>query len=275
MRRANPLPALDSETPRLPESKLSRRGVLLGAAGLAAAAHGARAADPEPGYAVMSIVGDKITLIGYRPLTGSNLDQNDRSVIPVSAPFLDNAAVLAVDDAIRRVQPKARTTLLASRDPKIFALQDQALDHPGDAADSVNAIKALLQQSHATRLILVAPYRTEARFQVVGELIGTGRLAGLGFYVDRVTRISLVDSGETGDGYLAGYAYLSVSLIDAATMTTLRRQLVTESQLIPTSAEKGATVPWETLTNEQKVEMLKTLIRQGVAHAVPDLLKEA
>jgi hypothetical protein len=255
---------------------VSRRAVLLGTAGLAVAPLFSRAADGgDPRYAVMSIIGDKVTLIGYRPQTGSNLDQNDRRVIPVSAPVLDNTTLLAVDDAVKRLQPRAVTTLLASRDPRLFALQDQPLDKPGDAAAAVAAIKELLQQSKATRLILVAPYRSEARFQLRDNLIGSGKLAGLGFYVDRMTRIQLVESGEAGTGYLAPYAYLSVSLIDAGTMTTIRRSIVTESQLLPTSAAKDATVPWDTLTNEQKVEMLQALIGQGIDRAVSELLAGA
>ena len=249
-----------------------RRTLLIGSAALAASSL-VRAADgPDQRYAVLSIIGDKITLIGYRTPTGSNIDQNDRRIVPVQAPVLDNSTLLAVDDAIKRDRPKAVTTLLASRDPKLFALQDQSFDNPGDAAESVAAIKALLQQSKATRLILVSPYRAEARFQLLDQLIGSGKIAGLGFYVDRVTRISLTKTGETGTGYLAPYAYFAVSLIDVATMTTISRKLVTESLLVPTSAAKSATVPWDALTNEQKVEMLQSLIHQGLDRVIPELL---
>lgn len=255
-------------------SKFSRRALLLGFAGLAAAPLLAQTADgPAPRYAVLSILGDQITLVGYRPPTGSNLDRNDHKVLPVHAPVLDNSTLLAVDDAIKRLQPKAATLLLASRDPKLFELQEQSLDTPGDAAESVAAIKVLLQQSKATRLILVSPYRSEARFQLVGELSGSGKISGLGFYVDRVSRVTRTESGEVGTGYLAPFAYFAMRLIDANAMTTISRKLVTESEVVPTSAAKNATVPWDTLTNDQKVEMLQTLIRRGVDRVMPELLR--
>ncbi len=253
----------------------SRRAALIGAAALVAAPLVQAGVGPDQRYAVLSIIGDKITLVGNRTATGSHLDQNDRRVVPVQAPVLDNSTLLAVDDAIKRDRPKAVTMLLASRDPKLFALQDGSLDNPGDAAESVAAIKTLLQHSMATRLILVSPYRAEARFQLRDQLIGSGKIAGLGFYIDSVTRITLADTGESGTGYLASYAYFAVSLIDAATMTTIGRKLVTESRLIPTSASKGATVPWEALTNDQKVDMLQSLTRQGLDRVVPELLAVA
>lgn len=264
------------ETHRMHKQKFSRRTVLLGAAALGSAPCLSLAADnAEQRYAVMSIIGDKITLVGQRQSVGSNLDQNERRVIAISAPALDNSALLAVDDVVKRLQPKAVTALLASRDPKLFALQDQPLDKPGDAAESVAAVKTLLQQTKATRLILVAPYRAEARFQLQDSFIGSGKISGLGFYVDNITRIKLVNSGESGEGYLAPYAYISVSLIDADTMVTLRRQLLTESRLVPTSAAKNATLPWDALTNDQKVEMLQALIRRGINRAIPELLSGA
>ena len=244
-----------------------------GLAGLAAApALAQTSGGAVPRYAVMSILGDKITLVGYQPPIGSHLDQNDKRVIPITSPMFDNSALLAVDDAIKRIQPGAVTTLLASRDPRLFALQGNSLDQPGDAADSVAAIKALLLQSNATRLILLTPYRSEARFQMRENLVGSGHISGLALYLDRIMRVTRTSTGEDGTGYLAPYAYFSVSLIDAATLKTVRRKLLTESEVVPTSASKAATVPWETLTDAQKVEALQRLIRRGVESAIPELL---
>lgn len=256
----------------MPRPQFSRRTLLLGTAAWSAAPVLATAADDaDQRYAVLSIVGDKITLVGFRFATGSRIDQNVHRVIPISAALLDNRALLAVDDAVKRVKPSATTTLLASRDPALFALQDRPLDQPGDAAESVGAIKTLLQQSKATRLILVAPLRSEARFRLGDGWIGSGQLTGLGFYVDGATRIKLIDSGASGTGYLAPYAYLSVSLVDVDTMATIRRSIITESTLIPTSASKEAALPWDALSNDQKMELLQSLISRGIARGVREL----
>ena len=257
-------------------SDISRRALLLGATGLAASPLLAQTTDSaNQRYAVMSIIGDKITLVGYRQQVGSNLDQNDKRILAISGPALDNSTLLSVDDAIKRVQPTAATQLLAARDPKLYALQDASLDTPGDAADAVGVIKTLLQRSQATRLILVAPYRSEARFALRDTFIGAGKIAGLGIYVDRISRIKVTDSGTNGDGFIAPYAYFSVSLVDARSLTTIRRELVTESVLIATAEVQKATVPWDVLSNQKKIEMLEQLVRQGVDLALPRLLAGA
>ena len=257
------------------DTTLSRRALLAGISGLAATPLFAQTADAKRRYAVMSIIGDKITLIGYRQPTGSNIDQNDKRILAVSAPVLDNSTLLAVDDAIKRQSPQAETTLLAARDPALYALQDQSFDNPGDAAASVAAIKTLLQQTKADRLILVAPFRSEARFQLREKLIGSGKIAGLGVYVDRIAQLTMTESGEDGQGFIAPYAYFTLSLIDAKTFSTIRRQVVTESQLIATAAVRSATVPWDVLSNQKKIEMLEMLVQRGVDKALPELLAGA
>ncbi len=256
---------------------MSRRALLLGLTGLAAAPLAAQPAAgvAGPRYAVLSIIGDQLTLVGFKWSVGSNLNQNERRVVPVAAPVLDNTALLAVDDAIRRVHPKAEPALLASRDPALFALRDQALDQPGSAAETVASIKALLQKAGATHLILVAPYRSNARFPLRQTSVGSGHVGGLGFYVDPVTVIQLVESGAQTEGFIAPYAYFSVSLVDAQTMTTVRRKLVTESEVIAAAEAKEAVVPWDVLSNERKVEVLQKLIRRGVERALPELLAGA
>lgn len=250
--------------------------LLVGATGLATAPTFAQTVDSaNRRYAVLSIIGDKITLVGYRQPIGSNLDQNDKRVLAVSGSMLDNSTVLSVDDAVKRAQPRAVTTLLAARDPKIYALQDASFDSPGAAADSVDVVRKLAQQSQATRLILVAPYRSEARFALRETFIGVGKIAGLGIYVDRIARISVTETGAEGTGFIAPYAYFSVSLVDTQSMATIRRQLVTESRLIPTAEVQSATEPWDVLSNDKKVEVLQALVRQGVDRVMPALLAGA
>jgi hypothetical protein len=256
------------------DSTISRRAVLAGITGLAATPLLAQTTDAsKPRYAVMSIIGDKITLIGYRQPTGSNLDQNDKRILTVSGPALDNSTLLSVDDAVKRQTPQAETTLLAARDPKVYQLQDQSFDNPpSEAAAAVAAIKALLQQTKADRLILVAPFRSEARFALRETFIGTGKIAGLGVYVDRISAITVTATGEDGEGFIAPYAYFTLSLIDGKSLSTIRRKVVLESELVPTAAVRTATVPWDVLSNQKKIEMLEMLVRRGIDKALPELL---
>ena len=255
----------------------SRRTLLLGATGLAAAPVFAQAPDSttDHRYAVLSIIGDRITLVGFRKTTGSRLDQNEKRTLTVSGPSIERSTLLSVDDAVKRALPKPATVLLTGGDPKLYSLQDAPPDKPGDAAEAVEAIKALLQQSQATRLILVAPYRADARFPLKQGYIGSGKIAGLGIYVDRVASIQLIETGESAEGFIAPYAYFSVSLIDAKSLATIRRQAVTESALIATAEVKTAAEPWDVLSNQKKVEWLEQLVRRGVDRVMPQLLAGA
>jgi hypothetical protein len=257
-------------------SNTVRRAFVLGAiATVAGPLMAQTAGDATPRYAVLSIIGDQLTLVGFKWSVGSNLNQNVRRVVPIGTPVLDNSTLLAVDDAVRRVDSKAKPALLASRDPSLFALRDQALDEPGEAAAPVAAIKTLLQKTGATRLILVAPHRANARFPLQSTSVGTGQVAGLGLYVDPTTVIQMVESGAQTEGFIAPYAYFSVSLIDAQSMKTIRRQLVTESEVFAAAEAKDAIVPWDILSNDKKVERLQVLIRRGVERVVPALLAGA
>ena len=59
------------------------------------------AADPAPAtYAVISLIGDKINVVGARASVGSNLDRNRQGAIAVQGRALDDTAVIAASDAI-------------------------------------------------------------------------------------------------------------------------------------------------------------------------------
>jgi hypothetical protein len=252
-------------------NRARRALVVLGLASLLAAGVPAAQAT-EQRYAVLSLIGDSINLVWWQPPTGSNLDHNERQSVPTPDGSLDNVALLAVDDALRRANPKANPTLLASRDPKLFALQLKTLDSGASAGELLAAVRVLLQQSQATRLILVSKHRGEARLPMRYDYAGSGKLTGLGFYIDQQMMVRDVNGGAGDRGFIAPYAYLELALIDAQTMNTIRRSVVREATTVPTAASSGAANPWEALTNKEKFRELERLIQAAVARAVPELL---
>jgi len=249
-------------------NRARRALMVLGLAGLAAIP--ATAADQR--YAVLSLIGDKVSLVWWRQATGSNIDRNERQAVAIKDGALDKMALLAVDDALRRAHPKATPTLLAVRDPKLYALQEQMLERGTDAGELLGAVTGLLGQSQATRLILVSKYRADARLPIRGKFVGVGKLTGLGFYVDEEMSLTDLNTGVTNDGFVAPFAYLAVTLVDVQTMMPIKRVLVPESFVFPTAASKSALRPWEALSAQSKVEALERLINQAVEHAMPGLL---
>lgn len=238
---------------------------------LLAAAVGTARADEPSSYAVMSLVGDQLSIVTPRVQTGSHLDQNHRQVLPIPDDSLDATAARAADAAIRRVKPGARVHLYTTRDPKLFALQESLADSTEAAGALASSLKELLAQSRATHFILVTKHRDDARIKMASQEVGIGRLAGLGFYVDRHMELVDVATSKRNTGFLAPYAYLRFTLLDAATLKPLRASAVRESQVLPTTP--GATQhPWDVATSGQKVDALEALIRRSVDSAVAQLL---
>lgn len=250
-------------------SRARRALVVLGLVGLATAP-AAQAADQR--YAVLSLIGDTINLVWWQPPTGSHIDHNERQSVPTPDGSLDNVALLAVDDTLRSANPSVKATLLASRNAKLFALQSQMLDRGADAGELLAAVQGLLQQSQATRLILVLKNRSDAHLPLRFDYAGSGKLTGLGFYVDRHMMLRDSESGVLDRGFIAPYAYVELALIDVQTMTTIRRSVAHEATTVATASSPNAVNPWGALTNTQKSRELERLLKAAIARAVPELL---
>ena len=69
---------------------------------LVALALAATSAAAAAGHTVVSLVGREFTLVQYRPAVGSNASRDTSDRFAVGSAALDDAAVLAADDVIRR-----------------------------------------------------------------------------------------------------------------------------------------------------------------------------
>lgn len=145
-------------------------------------------------YAVLSLIGDALNVVIYQLTTGSNNDTNRHESIPFpDAPF-DKAALLAADAALRRSDAKASVVLLT---PSSKALcQEQERLFSGSQAILPDDVAAALKAAGATHLVLLTKYRGDAHLAAERTNLGTGKLEGLGFYVDRVLRLKRADTGE-------------------------------------------------------------------------------
>src|SRR5580765_8043719 len=138
-------------------------------------------------YLILSLIGDRITVVGAERQVGSSLDRNRQQVVPLKDQSFDDFTVRVADAAIRKARPLAKTTLLRASDPVLYSLRDTWLD-----TDSVNAqallsvVAKLSPPSPDTHVVLVAPRRDELELQTDRSYMPTGsKIAGLGFYVDQ------------------------------------------------------------------------------------------
>lgn len=243
---------------------------LLAAALLLLAAFGAAAQETRR-YAALSLVGDKLLIVTKDMSTGSRIDRNYRTYVDLPDAALDNAAVLAIDDALKRSGAPAETVLLSLRDSRFFALQDDILEGRAENAALVAGLRERLGQVKATHLILVTKYRHESMLRMADGNVGAGRLEGLGFYIDTVMRVQNTTTGESATGFLASFAYFRLSLVDLSTWKVVAEEEVLGSTVRSAASSKSGH-PWEAMNAATKSRALQAVVRREIAEAVPKLV---
>jgi hypothetical protein len=246
--------------------KLFKQLLLLACCSLCAAPL-AGAADNRT-YGVLSLIGDKMTVVVHDATTGSSLDKNRHNEIPVPADTFDDAAVLAVGQEIQNMAPQSATALFSSSDAELYRLQERLFEPQDQPKALRESLKKLLQGKRATHLILITKYRGDTHLRLHDGYIGNGKLSGIGFYIDQYQSMFNTETGENSIGFLAAFAYIRLSLVDTETMSVIRETTTRESGM----ASAAASAPWGTLTAAQKVQALEQVIRQAVAGAMPNVL---
>lgn len=246
---------------------ISRRGLLAAAASTMALPAGAQQGRR---YLVVSLIGDRLAIIGAQVTVGSNLDRNIRSSIGDTQGAFDRFALAAANDAIARAEPTAKVSLLslpASRfhDEPERLFQRDGVALPGPVVD-------VIEKQAITHLILLTKFAAEARFFLYQRSIGIGKLKGVGFYVDPETRLSDLSTGKEGDGFLGPFVYVRASLVDVSTGAVAREELIRATEVLPTYGSATAVKPWEVLSSEQKIERLKRMLETEIAKAIPALI---
>ena len=233
------------------------------------------ASSPAPAtFAVLSLVGDQFSVVFRREESGSRLDPNSRRDYPISTAMLDEMAVGAVESVLKRTKPLSPVLRFSIRDPRLFALQDKLLVDSDESRGVREALAKLLRDNAATRLVLVTKWRDDAQFPIVSGKIGVGKISGLGFFVDTFTNLHSTSTGEGTRGFLGPFAYVNVTVVDAATMRPIRSVPARESNMrLPLNAT-GAVHAWDALTPDGKVDALVQVLGRGVTSAATSALAD-
>jgi hypothetical protein len=251
---------------------LGRRslGACLGAASLSFALPPA-VGQSRNAYAVLSLVGDKLSVVTHLVVSGGHMDRNDKQDITLQDDAFDVAVARAVRDAIGGA---GEVALFSTRDPAVFALQDQLGSGPSDAIppELTSAARELLAASKATQFILITKHRGDVSIAMRDGHVGDGKVAGLGYYIDQDLRSRNLDTGVTSIGLLAPFAYLTATLIDAASLRTISQASSMASKAYLTGEYKQAGAPWDILSPSEKVNALVGVIKTAVSDAVPKVL---
>ncbi len=130
-------------------------------------------------YLILSLIGDRFTVITAEQQIGSNLDRNVSRVASIAGSALDDFAVRAADATIARARPDVSVTMLRTRDPALYALGESLAD--ADVAD-VHGLLTQLDGAFAgaadPRLLLIAPLRAEPDLRTDRVMSAAARLPG-------------------------------------------------------------------------------------------------
>ena len=220
-------------------------------------------------YAVISLIGDQISIVGHQDAVGSHTDTNKKETITLDGHVLDSVAMKAVSDAIRRLDAPATVVLLAASDPKLYEMQDKLFDRNNGLTPLVDSLKGTLQNQHATHLILITKHRDDAALRLSAGYIGSGRIEGVGFYLDASYAYRGLPAAK---GFLAPFAYLKITLVDVKDMTVIREQVAENSYTVGTVRAKGSLNPWDAMTSKEKVAAMRTVINRAIANAMPEVI---
>jgi hypothetical protein len=246
----------------------NRRKLL--AAAIALSAVGTVAAQSRR-WAALSLVGDKIEIIGARPEIGSRISQNRRRWADDVENTMDRYVLQAVERAVRTQDRGATVTMLALPGSALYERPERAFDGrqvalPGPVVDALIA-------SRASHLLLLTKLRNEAKVPLYDQTVGVGTVSGIGFYVDTDLRVTIRETGHTANGVLAPFVYVKLSLVDVQSGEVVREEWVREMRTHATASNPKADGPWDVLSAEEKVDALRKLIDESVGEATARLAR--
>ena len=223
-------------------------------------------------YAILSLVGDEMMIVQREMQTGTRLEANSRQSVSMPDATIDRSVLLGVEDAIRRAEPSAKTTLLVSRRQAVYDSVARALDKGGTTAQAYEAVKPVVASAKgATHVILVTKYKHATMMRIHNGYIGSGWLEGVGFYVDYGSTARSPITNDNERGLISPYAYFRVSLIDAASGKVIHEDRVIGSN--PYTVDSGTIGDaWRAITPQEKEKRLQDMIREETARVVPTVI---
>jgi len=228
-------------------------------------------------FLVLAIIGDRLTIVAQEGKVGSHMDRNRYQVLPLADRDFDIYALQLAQDGIRNSRPSATVSLLRANDPKLYALRDSWQDTDAtDVRELLSLAGDLAASAPDAHLLLIAPYQTQPEVRTDRSILGSGKVGGLGFYLDGTTRMWHLDSdgtgsGETGIGFLGVFANLQLILINLESRAIEAKQRIVVGTTVAASRAPDKT-PWNALSAAEKITTLKSLMKTGIDDSVPKLL---
>lgn len=222
--------------------------------------------------AVVSLIGDAMTIDTYRRRVGTGVDANHQETIALSDPVFDYTALSTAESALAKMLPATSSVALLAVPSAGSDFDPARLLMDGNISPS-NPLVVALRKSGFTHLLAITKHRAPARLQLAGLTVGSGYLSGLGFYVDNHLPTKNLDTGKTGSGFVAPYVFIRLVLVELGSLDVRGEQTITASTSRSAADDEAGFSPWGSMSAEEKFSALRRLIQERVAGAVPELLR--
>jgi hypothetical protein len=222
-------------------------------------------------FVILFLVGDHLTVVAQRRQTGSHMDVNEYQVVPMTESTFDDFAVRVADATIAKLRPDAGSVTLRA-DAATYKLRDSWLDADmSGVADVISAVKKQIPVIPDVHLLLITPYRDQPALKTRDFELGAGKVSGLGFYIDTATTLYRSDTHESSRGYLGIFANYQLVLIDLQSGAVKGHERVVLGTT-RSSARAEDRTPWNALTAAQKIQILESLLKEGIEDSLPKML---
>jgi hypothetical protein len=226
------------------------------------------------GYAIVSLIGGELTVVGAQPVSSTNLDRNNYSAVPLPDGVFDRTVFNAVDRAVLARKRQDTTSMLRMPVADARAVFVDSSDPARGVAMVVAAVQPTATQAGMERLVIIAPFRAVPMMATRDGHFGTGRVAGLGLYVDRMTWMELEKSGDAYPGFLGLFANFRVLVVDVRNGAVLADDYVTTGTTY-TATQSNSRDPMTAISGEEKLRVLQFLTTREIARVLPPLLVKA
>ena len=243
--------------------------VLLLLAGVTFASGAQTVPAPPAKVAIISLIGDSIDIVTYRPRVGTHVESNYKQSVPITGVAFDFAAMKSAAAAIAQALPGAEIVTLGV--PAAGSSLDPTELVAGSKISATHPLITALQQEKFTHVLVITKLDAAAHFDFMDTHVGSGRVHGLGFYIDKELELQNTVTGETGRGFIAPYAYMQLALIKVEPLQLLGQKRITQSRTRGAAANKTGLDAWGAMSPDEKVESLRKLVAAGVSETTPTL----
>jgi hypothetical protein len=222
-------------------------------------------------YAVVSMVGGRLSFVTRKFSTGSKLDHYDRRTEALQDDTIATAVLRTMANAVREVAPPAKTELLEIEPPASQGNESVASDEL--LAVARRALRNIVVGRSWDFIVLLGPRRAFEGAHWLGP-----NLEGVGFYVDPGTSQGFRPLRVPGDivkadRFISPFVSSQVWLLDAKTLDVVATQSI-YGYCRYINAEGDSLDPWRFFDSKTMLKMLTLVIQHDVGESTKAVIRK-